>query len=298
MFSIILVATEVRLTGLWVPGSSFLPFWKIRTNFTSFQPAGISRIPKTSQNYQGRLCDGISSPWTILGRIPPGPIEVWRDPAGAADPTQVQGADHLCSGHWDPLGPCFVLKVEAQNALNSSALSPSPLGGDILIQNRPIRGIPALPLATNRFEQTFPHGSFPAPLPQACSSGGVAVAKCRSQHFTCGQPDSPSGRGGQGPPQGTDKLCPWHTLAEEKHLPKQLRAVSRGHRSLKCPPPDPPHTSSPMPTEPGQKHQLRGSLGSSSSQPAPAGTALSMAGVMVPITLPTTRQLRASNPKS
>lgn len=146
---------------------------------------------------------------------------------------------HSCSpssGRWDPLGTCSVLKGKAQNALNSSALSLSPLGGDILIQNRPIHGIPTLPLATNRFEQTSPHGSFPAPLPQACSSGRVAVAKCRSQHFTCGQPDSPSGRGGQGPPQGTDKLCPWHTLAEEKHLPKQLRAVSRAHRSLKCPP--------------------------------------------------------------
>lgn len=101
-----------------------------------------------------------------------------------------------------------------QSALNSSALSLSPLGGgDILLLTRPTHGISTLPPAINRPEQTFltwQLSSHPAL--------GLALAKCRSQHFTCGQPGSPSGRGGQG------QAVPMAHSEEagEKHFPKQL----------------------------------------------------------------------------
>lgn len=122
----------------------------------------------------------------------------------------------------------------------------------------------------NRSEQTFPTRQLSSP-----SSRGLQLSR-----GGCGQLPAFQVCPTQGPPQAREKLCPWHTQAagceaEEKHFPKQLGVV---FSSLKCfPNPSShqfphPHTSkeitpaqrslgsssSLIPTQPGQKHQLRG----------------------------------------
>lgn len=106
--------------------------------------------------------------------------------------------------------PCSILWT--QNALNSSALSLSPVGGDILTPTRPIHAVPTVPLPSVGLSRHSPPGSFPA---QACRVGWL----CQGSPSTSPVPSQAHPQG-QGPPQARDKLCPRHIWLVDGKLRK------------------------------------------------------------------------------
>lgn len=110
-----LPVTEVSLTGLQLPGSSFLPFLKTGAMFATF--CDLSRLSRQfkkpwrppSQGHQPPLGvfsdESHQAPWTHGG------------PAGA-----LEWSSGLSSAHCDPLTPSLVLKTEVKKALNNFSL--------------------------------------------------------------------------------------------------------------------------------------------------------------------------------
>ena len=129
IFSMILQGTEVRLTGLQLPGSTFLPFLKIVSVCPHPVNRHLSRFPKLFKNHWERSFSDSARSLSTLAWIQSGPIDLQR--------SSWRSKSHRFRVDWvftilavmvllleDPPNLSSVLMTEANKGLNISALCP------------------------------------------------------------------------------------------------------------------------------------------------------------------------------